>query len=484
MFQWPLDYNLRVVLAGTSMLGAACGMIGVFLLLRKRALVGDAISHATLPGVCLAYLVGNALGWEEKSLIWLLVGAAISGTIGAIAIVFLREWTRLKEDASLGIILSIFFGIGTALLRMIQTLPHGNAAGLEGFIYGKTALMVSEDAMLIGLIALATCSIVAILQKEFALLCFDASFARSQGWPVLALDLLLMACVVSVVIVGLQAVGLILVIALLIIPASASRLWTHRLNSMIWLSAFLGAISGVAGAYASSRIDRLPSGAAIVLVALLLFLVSLVWGKAGGIWWRFRGAVIDRDRADVEHVLRGVYELLEAANANPSLAGMTRSQDVDPKALDKLRHWSHRRLNQTINRLRNEEAIIGDNRDRIALTARGLRLAKESVRRHRLLELYFQRQAELTGEAVDRGADLIEHDVDDQIMALLESEFGSDLGVPESFHPLPSDGLKLPAGLSQVAMESNAPSPNSSERNPNGTGSIEMERGRSRGDSQ
>ncbi len=154
-----LDYNTRVVLLGTMLLGAACGLVGVFLLLRKRALVGDAISHATLPGVCLVYLIALSLGVDGKSLIWLLFGGAASGGLGALTIVFLRKWTRLKEDAVLGIVLSVYFAIGTALLRMIQKLPEGNSAGLEGFIFGKTALMVTEDVWVIGI----ACAIVILL---------------------------------------------------------------------------------------------------------------------------------------------------------------------------------------------------------------------------------------------------------------------------------------------------------------------------------
>ena len=156
---------------------------------RKRALVGDAISHATLPGVAAVFLVATALGWNAKSLPILLLGAAISGIVAALFIVMLRAGTMLKEDAVLGIILSVFFGIGTALLRIIQQLPTGSSAGLESFIYGKTANMIAEDAYLIGGAALVVCSLTLSLSKELKLLCFDTTFGQSQGWPMTLLDL-------------------------------------------------------------------------------------------------------------------------------------------------------------------------------------------------------------------------------------------------------------------------------------------------------
>ncbi len=432
---WWLDYNLRVVLAGTAMLGAASGMIGVFLLLRRRALIGDAISHATLPGVCVAFCISYALGSHEKSLIGLLLGAAISGTLGALAIVGLRHWTKLKEDAALGIVLSTFFGAGVALLRIIQTLPAANAAGLEGFIYGKTALMIAEDAYVIGIVGLVLCCSVFFLQKELKLLCFDSGYASSQGWPTVWLDLLLMISVVSVVIVGLQAVGLILVIAMLIIPAASARFWTYHLGTMIAIAASMGCISGVLGALASSHFDRLPSGAAIVLTALLFFLLSLAFGKEGGLCWRVRGIYFDEKRVDRSHVLRGIYELLDMKGIGIPV-GALQTEEVSANELQQLRTWPTARLSRTIRQLIRDGSVVGDPLGKIALTAKGIRLSRESVRMHRLLELYLLRQAELTGEAVDRGADMIEHSVDDQVLTLLEREFGKIADVPASIHPL------------------------------------------------
>ena len=221
------DYNTRVVMTGTGLLGMAAGLVGSFTLLRRRALMGDALSHATLPGVGLAFLLAPYLGLDGKSLPVLLTGAALSGILGVVAILYIRNLTRLKEDAALGIVLSVFFGAGIAILTIVQQVPSGHAAGLESFIYGKTASMIASDARLIAVAGLLSVIIIALMYKELTLLCFDEGFAGSRGYPVLILDLLLMALVVIVTIIGLQAVGLVLMIALLVIPAAAPVLPTN-----------------------------------------------------------------------------------------------------------------------------------------------------------------------------------------------------------------------------------------------------------------
>jgi manganese/zinc/iron transport system permease protein len=175
------DYNTRTVVFGTACLGAAAGMIGSFLLLRKRALVGDALSHATLPGIGIAFIVLTLMGRDGKSLPGLLAGATVSGLLGVGAILFIRHFSRLKEDAALGIVLSTFFGIGVAIQGFIASMPTASAAGLEGFIYGKTASMVAADARIIAVAAVAIAVVCALLFKELTLLCYDQGFAASQG---------------------------------------------------------------------------------------------------------------------------------------------------------------------------------------------------------------------------------------------------------------------------------------------------------------
>jgi manganese/zinc/iron transport system permease protein len=168
-----MDYNTRLVILGCAMLGAACGLVGVFLLLRKRSLIADAICHASLPGIAIAFFVSLAFGGQGRQPLVLLAGAALSGCLGALAVMALRRFTQLKEDAALGIVLSVFFALGMVLLSLVQQTESGNAAGLEGFIYGNTAGIVAQDAKLIAIVCGMVCAGVLLLRKELQLLCFD-----------------------------------------------------------------------------------------------------------------------------------------------------------------------------------------------------------------------------------------------------------------------------------------------------------------------
>lgn len=280
------DYNTRVVLGGTLLLGLASGLVGSFMVLRKKALMADAVSHATLPGLAAAFLIMSAAGGSGKHLGGLLAGATLTGLLGMGLVQAIRSTTRLKEDAALGIVLSVFFGLGVALLGVIQKMETGSAAGLESFIYGKTASMLAADGWRIAAAAGTLVVLCGTLFKILGLLCFDPGFARAQGWPVALLDILLMGMVVAVTVVGLQAVGLILMVALLVIPAASARFWSDDLRQMVAISAFIGAASCVAGALWSALVPRLPAGAMMVLVAAGFFTISLLLGRARGLMAR------------------------------------------------------------------------------------------------------------------------------------------------------------------------------------------------------
>jgi manganese/zinc/iron transport system permease protein len=250
-----LDYNTWWVLFGTSLLGAACGAVGVFLLLRRRALVADVISHATLPGIAVAFWLLWAVGRSGKSLPWLLLGAACSAGLGALGLLVLRNRTRLREDAAMGVVLTGWFAVGTVLLRWVQGLG-GDAAGLEGFLFGKTATLVAEDGRWIALASLLSVGLVLLLKRPIGLICFDPAFSTSLGWSVWWLDFGLMMAAIALIIVGLQAVGAILMVALLVIPPAAARFWTTRLHRLLWIAMGLGGASGMVGRGSAIRETR------------------------------------------------------------------------------------------------------------------------------------------------------------------------------------------------------------------------------------
>jgi manganese/zinc/iron transport system permease protein len=272
-----------LVLWGTVLLGITAGLVGTFAYLRRRALAGDVIAHAALPGLCLAFLIT-----QSRSMDVLLTGALITGVAGAFLMSLLRRVSRLREDAILGTVLSIAYGLGIALTRTIQN-HHRNERGadLESFIIGRAATMLAGDVLQIATTSVACSIVIVLMYKEFKLLSFDESFCRVQGWPATRLDLLLMFLTAVTVIAGLPAVGVVLTAALLVIPAAAARFWTDRLSWMMAIAAGIGGASGAIGTLLSARLDQMPTGPLVVLTAATLFVVSWMFApKRGWLWNR------------------------------------------------------------------------------------------------------------------------------------------------------------------------------------------------------
>jgi manganese/zinc/iron transport system permease protein len=435
------DYNTRVVIIGATLLGLAAGLAGTFLLLRKRALLSDAISHATLPGIALAFIVMSIIFGNGKNLPGLIFGATVFSVLGTAAVMFIQKFTRLKDDAALGIVLSVFFGLGIALMGLATRMKSGNAAGLSSFIYGKTASMLFSDAILIALTAVATIILCILFFKEFTLICFDSDYATTQGWPVTRLDFLLMGLVIVVTVIGLQAVGLILVVALLIIPAAAARFWTFRLRHMLWLSGLFGALSGMLGSAISALMANLPAGAVIVLTASAFFLFSMTFGSARGILRLVIERLKLRRRILKENLLRDLYEWLEnihAASSESSFAIESLAQG--PKLDDLLtrRSWSQRQLFGTIKKLTASKDLMVKADNRVLFTDQGMQAAKDIVRKHRLWEAYLISHADVATGMVDLSADRIEHVLDEDIISKLEHLFPSihPKALPKSPHTI------------------------------------------------
>ncbi len=276
-------YNAALVAIGAGLLGFAGGATGTFLLLRKRALLSDAAAHATLPGVALAFIVMVALGGDGRNLAGLLLGSAITAGIGLVTIQWIVARTRLTEDAAIGAVLGVFFGIGIVLLTVIQTMSSGRQAGLEDFLLGSTAGMLRQDALVIaggGALALA---LTWALRRPMTLVAFDAEYATAAGFKVSRIDLIMMLAALAVTVIGLKVVGLVLIVALLIIPPVAARFWTESVGRMIWIAGAIGGVSGYAGAAVSASAPNLPTGPLIVLVAAAAFVASLLFAPVRGV---------------------------------------------------------------------------------------------------------------------------------------------------------------------------------------------------------
>ncbi|MCG7521003.1 metal ABC transporter permease [Ruegeria sp. Ofav3-42] len=278
-----LGYNATLVAIGATLLGVSAGVTGTFLFLRKRALVSDAISHATLPGVCLGFMVLVALGGDGRNLIGLLAGSAISAWVGLLCMNWLTRHTRLAEDAAIGAVLSVFFGFGIVLLTVIQTMGVGRQAGLEGFLLGSTAGMLRADALIIAIGGAATLLLVMIIRRPMTMVAFDPEYAAARGLPVHRIDLAMMGLVMAVTVVGLKIVGLILIVALLIIPPVTARFWSERSDRVVLLAGLAGGLAGYLGAALSASAPNLPTGPIIVLVSFGFFALSLFLAPVRGV---------------------------------------------------------------------------------------------------------------------------------------------------------------------------------------------------------
>lgn len=282
-------YNTSIVLAGVIALGIGGGVIGVFSFLRKRALISDAISHATLPGIAIAFLIGIALGGTGRNLALLMAGAATTGVLGVLCVQWIRDYTRLPEDTAIGTVLSVFFGLGIVLLSHIQTLEAAGQAGLNSFLLGSTAALTAGEAQLIGGASLFTILIALLLLKEFGAVAFDEGFAAAQGWRIARLDLAMIGLLLAIVAIGLKTVGLVLIIALVIIPPASARFWTEKLGRLVALSGAFGGLAGWTGGSLSALLPDMPAGAVIVLAAATIFAFSLMFApQRGVIGWAVR----------------------------------------------------------------------------------------------------------------------------------------------------------------------------------------------------
>ncbi len=272
-----LPYNTLVVAAAVAAVGFAAGVVGSFGVLRRRALVGDAASHATLAGVVSAFLLTG-----RRDLPTLLAGAFVAALVGLGVLVAIRRFTRTRDDAATAIVLGVSFGLGIALLSGLSARGVAGAGGLEQFLVGHTAALTAGDAATLAGVSLAAVLVVWLALKEATLVAFDPAFAAASGWPVTLLDYALVALVAVMVVVGLPAAGAVLVTALVVIPPVAARQWTERVGPMLLLAGVIGLVAAVGGVVASAAVPRLPTGPTIVLAAAALFAVSFFFAPQRG----------------------------------------------------------------------------------------------------------------------------------------------------------------------------------------------------------
>lgn len=304
----PLSYTDSVVVLGAAVLGIAAGVLGAFAVLPRRSLVGDALAHSALPGVAVAFLVTGA-----KDPASLLVGAAIAGLIGALMMVGIERTSRIRPDAAIGVVLSSFFSLGVVLLTYISGTGNAQQAGLEKYLFGQAAGLLEGDVMVMAGLTAAALACVTLAFRPLKVAVFDREFAASVGLRVRVLELATTALLVVAIVIGLRAVGAILMVAMLIVPTVAARQLTSRLSVLLPVAGAIGAGVGVTGALVSARAE-VPTGPVIVLTGTVVVTAAVLLAPRRGVLWR---AVRHRRQRRAERSSGVLIDLETALHAGP-----------------------------------------------------------------------------------------------------------------------------------------------------------------------
>jgi manganese/zinc/iron transport system permease protein len=402
------DPNVIYVTIGTIILGSSAAVVGSFTFLRKRALIGDAIAHSILPGICLAFIIGGT-----KNYFLLITGAFISGWISIIAVDYIVKKSKIKEDTAIGLVLSVFFGFGILLLTHIQ--QGGNAAqtGLDSFLFGKAASMIDTDVIVFSCISVILIITVILFYKELQLISFDEAFAHSVGLPVKWISFLLSSLTVLAVVTGIQAVGVVLMAALLITPFAAARYWSGYLPRILVLAGIIGGFSGFSGTYISYIAPNMPTGPWVVMVLSVIALSSIIFAPKKGIVARWYTQLKHRKLIQDENILKAFFQIAEK---NDSYGA--------PKTLEMIREkrFYSKKLTTSIFKRLKRQGYLKRSKSGYYLSTYGQRKAARLVKLHRLWELYLTEYLRIAPDHVHEDADTIEHLITPELERRLEEK--------------------------------------------------------------
>lgn len=398
------DASIAFVVIGIILLGVGAAYVGTFSFLDKKALLGDAISHAVLPGICLGFMLAG-----EKNPVYIVTGAFLSGALATFLTSWLKSNTRLSDDAIIASILSIFFGFGIVLLTVIQKSGNPEMAGLNQFIFGNAIAILEEDLYIYGGLALLIILILTLLRKEFNMMVFNADFGKSIGYPMGAIRLTFNMLIILAVVIGIQAIGVVLMAALLITPGAAARFWTDRLDRLLVIAGMFSAISGVVGTYVSFVIPQMPTGPWVVVSLSFIAMISFLFAPRKGMFYRFSARRKYLKKTHQDHLLKAIYHCFEEGK-----------NSVPIEEIYQLFPGKNKKTNPIIKGLKNEDLIIV-NQGSISFTITGKSAAKRIVRLHRLWELYLNEYMNIAPDHVHDSAEKLEHILTPELEALLEN---------------------------------------------------------------
>lgn len=389
------DPNIRYVVLGTMLLTSSAAVVGTFALLKKKVLLGDATAHAVFPGICIAFMITGT-----KHPIYLAIGAFATGWLALLLIDMLTKHSKIKEDIAIALLLSVTFGIGTLLLSIIQNSANVAQIGLNNYLFGKAAALLSEDLIILSILSLIIVLTIASFFKEFSLIAFDKSFARSLRLPVNLLEFIFTSLIVLAIVIGIRAVGIVLMAAMLITPAAAARFWTDRLLKMIVLAALFGAMSGLLGSFISYTIPGMPTGPWIVLVITNIAYFSFLFAPHKGLLAKKLSQQRHQKKILQENILKLFYEIGEQAG------------DVfGTRSIEELIQHRSMPNNKLIKGLKTLEryGFLYHKSQKWRLTGAGKNEGQRIAEQHRLWEHYLSKYLHATPTYMHENAEVVEH---------------------------------------------------------------------------
>lgn len=399
--------SMLIILLSVILLGVASGSIGAFTFLRKRALLGDAIAHAVLPGVALGFMLTGT-----KAPFYLILGACSTGALSIYLMNQIVEKSKLKMDTAIAVVLSTFFGFGILLITYIQRNYGAEQTGLDKFFFGKAAAMLQADFIWLFAVCTLVIATIVTFYKEFLLVAFDKEYAKSIGIKVSLFEFLLSFLTVLVIVVGIQIVGIILMAALLVTPASSARFWTNKLSHMIVFSSVIAAISGIAGSYLSYSFTKMPTGPWIVIFLSVFAVTSILLAPKRGVLARNMKRKALKRKMHEDNILKTFYHLAET---NEDFDSLRTSSDLRER-----RYFEEPQLTKALMDLE-KQGLAFQKETGWGLTVDGWKGAKRIVKVHRLWEMYLNKHLRISSDHVHDDADTIEHFISPELERELEN---------------------------------------------------------------
>jgi len=392
-------------LIASCLVGLSCGVLGVFIVLRRMSMIGDALSHAILPGVVFAFLI---FGYNAGGFF---LGAVVAGIITALGITWAENRVKTKGDAAIGIVFTAMFSIGVIGISWLSQ-SEGVHLDLKDFLFGNVLGVSDEDLWLTFSISVYVLLMITVFYRPLFISTFQPMIAAAMGVSVVFVHYMIMILLSFTVVSALQTVGVILVVALLITPASTALLWTDRLRFVLILSALFGIASAVAGLGIAIVLDS-PPGPVMVLVATSLYLFSAVFAYEKGLLYKMIRRIQLNQRIYKEDIIKCIFR---HEQASPQLGDVSEKLQLSESRV--------RRYVQTLIR----RGAIEQMQPYLKLTEAGEVMALKLIRAHRLWETYLVNKLHLSPDQIHDEAENYEHFLSDELL----DEVDALLGSPES----------------------------------------------------